>query len=109
METDTSFTFMTELDPQPRYSLFTHGPFWKKDKNGVWYDGHGYQKKCPYGEVGDAIPIDFNGTKINCEITDVGVVESSGKFFWCISASGSLDWMELTKEALQEMSFGRDG
>lgn len=43
------------LVPQPgKIGLFSDR-YWSVWKNDVWADGHGYQKKCPYGVPGDRL------------------------------------------------------
>lgn len=39
------------IKPQPKHSA----SYWICGKNGVWADGHGWQKLCPYGQPGDEL------------------------------------------------------
>jgi hypothetical protein len=43
------------LNPQPSDYGFFNEPLWLCGSNGVWCDGYGWQRKCPYGQIGDKL------------------------------------------------------
>ena len=44
------------LKPQPgNISIFNERRWIESSINHVWADGHGYQRKCPYGQIGDGL------------------------------------------------------